>query len=239
MCEQISDNICHPLEMTRSRIAFDWTTLLSAKLTFFALFRPTLLRSRSHVLDRTRNVAKFDHFGINLRLTWLKNHKIYLASCNSENDNDLEIGNASWILNRQLSPPVVSHISLARSIQPCQAIPCQSIQLIHLLVRQCHVRLIQPCQAIPCRFIWQSPCQAMPCQVYSTPCQAIPCWIYSTGNLLAMPYHARSIQLAMNKLKMLVVTFVLSVGSNKSHTKVNFMVRFFWHFKISLECTLW
>ena len=172
MCEQISNNICHPLEMTRSRIAFDWATLLSAKLTFFALFRPALLRRRSHVLDRTRNVAKFDHFGINLRLTWLKNHKIYLASCDSENDNDLEIGNASWILNRQLPPPIVSHISLARSIQPCQAIPCQSIQLIHLLVRQCHVRSIQllvrpyhagyiqleislPCHTMPGLFNWQ------------------------------------------------------------------------------------
>ena len=49
MCEQISDNIWHPLEVTRSRIAFDWKTLLSVKLTFFALFRSALLRKGSRV----------------------------------------------------------------------------------------------------------------------------------------------------------------------------------------------
>ena len=76
--------------MTRSRIEFDWTTLLSVKSAFFALFRSNLVRKRSHVLDKQK-CGDFGHFAINLRLIimiYIQNYKHGDSDIDDKGDND-------------------------------------------------------------------------------------------------------------------------------------------------------
>ena len=86
VCERsfLSDNnIRHPLEAARSRIAFDWKTLLAlVKTAFFVLFRSALIRGNEAALYWPTNTKNARTLSRPLKQNVRGNSNVYVYNMN-------------------------------------------------------------------------------------------------------------------------------------------------------------